>query len=688
MFKINRSYSFITLAVIATVLGVFVFGGQSVFALSGSEFRANRIIDDGLFYNGNSMTADQVQTFLNAKLPVCDTNGEKNHGYHYNSSTGRVNNSADPWVTTSRAIYGQRYNAWHGVTYAAAPFTCLKDFRQSYTARSDSGLCAYVPEGINHTAAQIIDTVSRACNISQKALIVTLQKEQSLVTDDWPWPTQFEKAMGYYCPDDPNNPGWCHPDYAGFFNQVYNAAKQFNRYKQFPENYNHAVNRTSHVAYQANAPSCGGTNLTMETASTAGLYNYTPYQPNAAALDNLYGLGDGCSAYGNRNFWRMWNDWFGSTQTDVPYAWAIESQEAYIDSSRATRFTSMITVPPNEKIYLRIRAQNIGNQTWDSSFVNLGTSSPADRQSIFKDTSWLNDGRPAALAESTVAPGQTGTFNFTLTAPSTPGSYREYFNVVADGHTWLNDYGLHYDINVVNPVTSSASSTNLAANEKLIPGQYMLSPDGHSVLIMQTDGNLVLYQNFLPVWNSQTAGSNAKHLVMQMDGNLVLYDINDIPLWSSGTDATTGVVASLQTDGNLVIYNSTAQPLWNVANVHVPNHLAFVNSILPIGNLYPSQQIETADRKFRLVLQGDGNLVLYSPNRAIWNSGTVGKNAAFLSMQKDGNLVIYDPSGWPIWHTRTDGKGSSHLVVQLDGNLVLYNTRNQPTWYSNTTGSN
>jgi len=42
------------------------------------------------------------------------------------------------------------------------------------------------------------------------------------------------------------------------------------------------------------------------------LYYYTPYVPNKAALDNLYGTGDACSAYGNRNFWRFYHDWFGS----------------------------------------------------------------------------------------------------------------------------------------------------------------------------------------------------------------------------------------------------------------------------------------------------------------------------------------------------------------------------------------
>ena len=52
----------------------------------------------------------------------------------------------------------------------------------------------------------------------------------------------------------------------------------------------------------------------IQNQATAGLYNYTPYRPNQAALDAGYGTGDSCSAYGNRNFWLYFTDWFGSTQ--------------------------------------------------------------------------------------------------------------------------------------------------------------------------------------------------------------------------------------------------------------------------------------------------------------------------------------------------------------------------------------
>lgn len=264
------------------------------YALSGKDFNPANIIDDSLFYRGPSMSASSVQKFLNSKVPKCDTNGKKQH-----------------WSGVSRAERGRQYDN-------PPPFTCLKDFKQNTPKKSkESGLCNAISAKSNRTAAQILHDVSKACGIDVKVLIVMLQKEQSLITDDWPWDNQYEKAMGYYCPDDPDRPGWCHPDYAGFFNQVYNAARQLKNYRKNPQKFNFAVNRRSKVYFQANNTSCGYTWITMQNAATAALYNYTPYQPNKAALNNLYGEGDKCSAYGNRNFWRLYNDWFGSTQGNI-----------------------------------------------------------------------------------------------------------------------------------------------------------------------------------------------------------------------------------------------------------------------------------------------------------------------------------------------------------------------------------
>jgi hypothetical protein len=256
-------------------------------ALSGSDFNPAHIMGDDIFFAPNTMNTGDIQNFFNAKVPVCDTNGTQ----IYSGSQTRA-----------------QYGTSKGVP---PPYTCLKDHSQSFNSVNADAYCGFIGGG-QKSAADIVFNVAQACGISPKVLIVLLQKEQSLVTDAWPWPIQYRSATGYGCPDT----AACDSQYYGFFNQVYNAARQFKRYTIQPQNFNYAVSRTSFVSYQANSPGCGGTNITMQTRATAALYNYTPYQPNAAALGNLYGTGDGCSAYGNRNFWRMFNDWFGPTIGD------------------------------------------------------------------------------------------------------------------------------------------------------------------------------------------------------------------------------------------------------------------------------------------------------------------------------------------------------------------------------------
>jgi hypothetical protein len=71
---------------------------------------------------------------------------------------------------------------------------------------------------------------------------------------------------------------------------------------------------TINVRYHPNS-ACGTVPVYIQNQATAGLYNYTPYTPNEAALRAGYGTGDGCSAYGNRNFFSYFTDWFGSTQS-------------------------------------------------------------------------------------------------------------------------------------------------------------------------------------------------------------------------------------------------------------------------------------------------------------------------------------------------------------------------------------
>ncbi|MGZ4657967.1 MAG: hypothetical protein ACXVGE_13670 [Blastococcus sp.] len=241
--------------------------GNVAEAADTSQFRAGNIITDQLFFDGSAMSAGAVQTFLNVRNPNC----------------------------------------------VAGAMPCLKNYRQTTPTRAGSSICPGTYAGAaNETAATIITKVGQACGVSQRVLLVILQKEEGLVTASGSSlsTTRYRSAMGFGCPDT----AACDSTYYGFFNQVYAAASQYRRYAAYPDNYSHRAGMTNNVRYNPSS-SCGSSPVYIANQATAGLYNYTPYQPNAAALAAGAGTGDYCSAYGNRNFWIYFTNWFGSTQT-------------------------------------------------------------------------------------------------------------------------------------------------------------------------------------------------------------------------------------------------------------------------------------------------------------------------------------------------------------------------------------
>lgn len=66
-------------------------------------------------------------------------------------------------------------------------------------------------------------------------------------------------------------------------------------------------------------------------------------------------------------------------------------------------------------------------------------------------------------------------------------------------------------------------------------GSGIRNPVSGHRLVMQCDGNLVLYTSSnRPLWQSGTAGHPEAILAAQSDGNIVIYG-NGVPLWHTGT---------------------------------------------------------------------------------------------------------------------------------------------------------
>jgi len=117
--------------------------------------------------------------------------------------------------------------------------------------------------------------------------------------------------------------------------------------------------------------------------------------------------------------------------------------------------------------------------------------------------------------------------------------------------------------------------------------------------------------------------------------------------------------------------------------------------LLPGGSLPQEVPLRSANGAYFLVVQADGNLVGYTSchfhrTNSFWASGTQHKGVApfRLVMQLDGNLVLYDANNNPTWSAATHGREGSgahdRLVIQDDRNIVLYRDGHIVRWATNT----
>ena len=102
--------------------------------------------------------------------------------------------------------------------------------------------------------------------------------------------------------------------------------------------------------------------------------------------------------------------------------------------------------------------RNIGKATWYAHgryAVHLRTINPVGRQSSFLDLtnpSVLSEGKALALPQD-VLPGETVTVTVPIKVGSKakPGTYKEYFRLLAEHKAWMGTTGLYWPITVKSP---------------------------------------------------------------------------------------------------------------------------------------------------------------------------------------------------------------------------------------------
>src|SRR5438309_9205071 len=132
-----------------------------------------------------------------------------------------------------------------------------------------------------------------------------------------------------------------------------------------------------------------------------------------------------------------------------------------------------MTLCPDATATATLAVYNSGSRGWVGGVMGqaayLGTWNPSpgqDRPSTFggdgtlgsPNTGWPRNNRVAIQPAAYVGPNQVAWFQFTVKAPSTPGTYSFYIRPLIEGAQWMEDYGIFWQITVpAAPLVSSAT---------------------------------------------------------------------------------------------------------------------------------------------------------------------------------------------------------------------------------------
>ena len=165
----------------------------------------------------------------------------------------------------------------------------------------------------------MIARVSVACGVNPRVMLVTLQKESRLLNRTDPTPGTYAAAWGWHCPDTgPGGTANCDPAYAGLANQAYGMAKQWSRYRIDPDKYTYRAGQTVQHSVQRRRKWLRRSTRHHHQHRDRGPVQLHPLPAEPGVPRRLPREGDQCSSYGNRNFFFLYQSYFGSTGGGKP----------------------------------------------------------------------------------------------------------------------------------------------------------------------------------------------------------------------------------------------------------------------------------------------------------------------------------------------------------------------------------
>ncbi|GAB3353478.1 RHS repeat domain-containing protein [Lysobacter tyrosinilyticus] len=183
------------------------------------------------------------------------------------------------------------------------------------------------------------------------------------------------------------------------------------------------------VGLSANASDSDGTVAKVEFFANGVLVGTDTSSPFALTWSNV--------APGTYNVTAKATDSFGSSATSSA---TVVSVRAPINNAQFLSQTVGTVMQPGATQAVSLQMKNTGDLTWSSAAnYKLGSQNPTD------NSTW---GFSLVNVPATTTAGQTATFNFTITAPTTPGTYNFQWRMQQAGVEWFGDTSTNVAIRV------------------------------------------------------------------------------------------------------------------------------------------------------------------------------------------------------------------------------------------------
>jgi hypothetical protein len=275
-------------------------------------------------------------------------------------------------------------------------------------------------------------------------------------------------------------------------------------------------------------------------------------------------------------------------------------------------------------------------------------------------------------------------------------------------------------VRAAGPAWKRDMGARLSPGEALEQGECLVDARGALRFCLSPTGCLLLWSGDEVVWRrlQNVDQGSQRALMMQRDGNLVVYENpRGAPVWSTGVVHSGFQITGLYVDENAVTLKTKSGATWwalqNGVDFSVPGAEKFTIDVgvggtgaasataherksgerlaLNLGDhLIPGESIVSQNGAYALTLEYNGALALRSAAGLLWYVASDNAEHHELWLQHDGNLVRYSDvrttgkSRRSSWATGTDGRafGATTLRVTDDCDVVLADEANRVLWSS------